>query len=113
MFSLIYFDPPVSSISDPFPSSLLLSNHARRLAGEQYAPDGYNIGVNNESGGRTERDASPRACDSTVCRGYGGAERRGERSDPGEEGVLEKVDHFLRIGKNHHKPYEVSGVKEN
>ena len=69
---------------------LSLVHEARRLLDERYAPDGYNIGVNNESGGRAERDASPRACDAPVCRGYGGAEGQGERGDPGEAGVLEK-----------------------
>ncbi len=35
---------------------LSLVHDARRLLDEQYAPDGYNIGVNNESGGRAEGD---------------------------------------------------------
>jgi hypothetical protein len=68
------------------PPFCLSSMIGRRLAGEQYAPDGYTIGVNNKSGGRAERDAPAFACDSPVCWGYGGAKGRGERGDPGEPG---------------------------
>jgi hypothetical protein len=68
------------------PPFCLLSMIGRRLLDEHYAPDGYNIGVNNESGGRAERDAPAR--NSTVCRGYGGAKRWGTGGYSGKEGVL-------------------------
>jgi hypothetical protein len=55
----------------------------RRLLDEHYAPDGYNIGVDNESGGRAERDAPAR--NSTVCWRYGRAEERSTQGDSGKE----------------------------